>query len=136
MKYKKENKAATKTINNAGGDGNHLSIEAPKLSATPTKIAVAVPMLSVLWTTGRIREGKYCVCMQTSLPVAETWWWWIQTLMIILFPKNIETGKEKIKVLIKRKKEYRYDMNKAKQSIHQKSKQDIDFYVYDKVDNL
>ena len=48
MKYKKENKAATKTINNAGGDGNHLSIEAPKLSATPTKIAVAVPMLSVL----------------------------------------------------------------------------------------
>ena len=56
--------------------------------------------------------------------------------MIILFPKNIETGKEKIKVLIKRKKEYRYDMNKAKQSIHQKSKQDIDFYVYDKVDNL
>jgi hypothetical protein len=43
IEFEKENKEAVARINQLGGDGKHLSIEAPKLSAHRKKIAVTVP---------------------------------------------------------------------------------------------
>ena len=43
IEFEKENKEAVAKINQLGGDGKHLSIEAPKLSAHRKKIAVTVP---------------------------------------------------------------------------------------------
>ena len=43
MQYENENKEAVAKINQLGGDGKHLSIDAPKLSAHRKKIAVTVP---------------------------------------------------------------------------------------------
>ena len=43
IEIEKENKEAVAKINQLGGDGKHLSIEAPKLSAHRKKIAVTVP---------------------------------------------------------------------------------------------
>ena len=43
IEIEKENKEAVAKINQLGGDGKHLSIDAPKLSAHRKKIAVTVP---------------------------------------------------------------------------------------------
>ena len=43
IEFEKENKAAVAKINELGGDGKHLSIEAPKLSAQQKKITITVP---------------------------------------------------------------------------------------------
>ena len=43
MEFEKENKEAVAKINQLGGDGKHISIEAPKLSAHRKKIALTVP---------------------------------------------------------------------------------------------
>ena len=44
MEYEKENKEAVATINRYGGDGNHLLMAAPKITAKQkNKIAVSVP---------------------------------------------------------------------------------------------
>ena len=43
IEIEKENKEAVAKINELGGDGKHLSIDAPKLSAQRKKIAVTVP---------------------------------------------------------------------------------------------
>ena len=43
MEFEKENKEGVAKINQLGGDGNHLLIEAPKLSAHRKQIAITVP---------------------------------------------------------------------------------------------
>ena len=43
MEFEKENKEAVAKINQLGGDGKHILIEAPKLSPHRKKIAVTVP---------------------------------------------------------------------------------------------